>query len=353
MDQLAIGLLRRYASALEGGISGEVGQLPRLPRTPMLGVDGWAAAEIEVARREGAEVNLRRAHDLLGEMERRGGLVAGGLGVLLPRARGVAADLLGDEDAASAALREAVELARELRAQPEHARALVDLASIHLRHGRRLEARALLEDAIERFDRLGMASDSERARQLAGGRPTASPSRAQQRAGAPVVRTATAVILFTDVVDSTRLTEELGAIRYRALARRVEETVTISATAHGGSIVSGINLGDGFIALFPTVQPAIAAAQQCVREGGPSGLRLHLALHIGEIIIDGPRIYGGPVNYAARLCDLTGPDEILVSNVIRERAASVPGVAFVDRGHYALKGIAGRQQLYALVGEPE
>jgi pimeloyl-ACP methyl ester carboxylesterase len=35
---------------------------------------------------------------------------------------------------------------------------------------------------------------------------------------------------------------------------------------------------------------------------GSTELHLHLALHAGAIILDGPRIYGGPVNYAARLC---------------------------------------------------
>jgi class 3 adenylate cyclase len=159
------------------------------------------------------------------------------------------------------------------------------------------------------------------------------------------------VILFSDVVDSTRLTEELGALAYRRLARSVEELVTSTVVAHGGTIVTGISLGDGFIGLFPTVEQAVTAARRCAAEVGDTGLHLHLALHQGEILLDGARIYGGPVNYAARLCALSGPDEILVSSAIRAAAAGIAGVAFVDRGTHELKGIAGAHRVAALVDD--
>ncbi len=118
------------------------------------------------------------------------------------------------------------------------------------------------------------------------------------------------------MVDSTRLTEELGAVRYRSRARLVENAITSSIVANGGTIVPGISLGDGFIGLFATVDQAIAAARQCVVDVGPTGLHLHLAVHQGELLVDGPRIYGGAVNFAARICGLSGPDEILVSDPI-------------------------------------
>ena len=318
----------------------------------MVGADIWAVAQIEIGRREGSAVDVPCRP--LDEMERRGGLVVNGLGALVPRLRGVAVDLLGREDDAITVLRHAITVAQELRAEPEHARALVDVAMILLRRGERREAFALLDDAIERFDGLGMVPDAERARGFGGdGIPWPArrqPGRAGHAdAGATAARS---VILFSDVVESTRLTEELGTARYRERARRIEELITSSFSAHGGTIVSGINLGDGFIGLFPAIDSAIAAARQCASEAGSTGLHLHLALHAGEIIVDGPRIYGGPVNYAARLCSLTGPDEILVSDAIRESATGLPGVAFVDRGEQSLKGIAGPQRVYALV-QPE
>jgi class 3 adenylate cyclase len=78
-------------------------------------------------------------------------------------------------------------------------------------------------------------------------------------------------------------------------------------------------------------------------------LHLHIGLHAGEILVDGSRIYGGPVNYAARVCAISGRDEILVSQVVRDRAASMAGVTFVDRGEHVLKGIVGAHHLYAIM----
>ena len=65
---------------------------------------------------------------------------------------------------------------------------------------------------------------------------------------------------------------------------------------------------------------ALDAARRCVRDVEPTGLHLHVAVHQGELIVDGDRIYGGAVNMAARVCALSGPDEILVSAAIHHAA---------------------------------
>jgi class 3 adenylate cyclase len=240
-----------------------------------------------------------------------------------------------------ATLRRAVSTAEEVGAAPEAARAQVDLARIGLRRGDRAAALGLLDAAVTTFRRLGMLAEADRATEMAGPGGVEAPVDERLEANA------SSVIFFTDVVDSTRLTEELGAVRYRARARLVENAVTAAIVAHGGTIVPGISLGDGFIGLFATVGQAIAAARQCVIDVGPSGLQLHLAVHQGELIVDGPRIYGPAVNFAARCCGLSGPDEILVSDVVHD-AIGAPDL-FVDRGEHAMKGLAGEHRLWALI----
>ena len=157
------------------------------------------------------------------------------------------------------------------------------------------------------------------------------------------------VILFTDVVDSTRLTEQLEDARYRESARQLEDFVLSAIAVHGGRVVSGINLGDGFIGLFRSVERALAAGRASARGAGTTGLHLHVAVHSGDLIVDGPRIYGRAVNLAARICAITGPDEILVSDVVRELTTTMAHVEFVDRGEHAFKGIAEPKRVYALV----
>ena len=109
------------------------------------------------------------------------------------------------------------------------------------------------------------------------------------------------VVFFSDIVDSTRLTEELGSGHYRLLALQVENAVTSAIMANGGSIVSGISLGDGFIGLFTSVGQAISAARRCAVDVGPTGLHLHMGIHQGEIIVDG-REFTEPPSTLRREC---------------------------------------------------
>jgi class 3 adenylate cyclase len=241
-------------------------------------------------------------------------------------------------------LERAIEVGRTLGAEPERARAQVDLATILLRRGDRDRAHGLLEEAGATFEHLGMGPDTERADALSGGSP-----RKPGRDGASGTARA-AVILFADIVDSTRLTEELGDLRYRERAKALEDRVNATIVAHEGTVVPGVNLGDGFIGLFSSAQRAIAASRRCAQESMATDLHLHLAVHGGEIIVDGPRIFGGAVNRAARICSLTGPDEVLVSEMIRDQSEASGGdVAFIDRGEHVLKGIAEPQRLWAVV----
>jgi class 3 adenylate cyclase len=55
---------------------------------------------------------------------------------------------------------------------------------------------------------------------------------------------------------------------------------------------------------------------------------------------------------AARVCGLSGPDEILVSSTVHDVLDRHDDVRLVDRGEHALKGIAVPQRVYAVV-EPD
>lgn len=343
LEQASVDLFSRWVSACERRLVVQGAPLPGLPAEPLVGGDAWAALAVELAQREGATGDLQAAHDLLIEIERRGGVLISGFVTLVARSLGVAQDLLGDEDAAIATLTRAIGIAERLDAAPERARAQTDLAVIHLRRGEQRVALRLLDEAVATFRRLDMEPEAARAAQLSGA-GTVEPTEIDL-----VEEHATSVILFTDVVDSTRLTEELGAAHYRTRARLVERAVTGAIMANGGTVVSGISLGDGFIGLFPTVGQAIDAAQRCTAEVGLTGLHLHVAVHQGELIVDGDRIYGDAVNLVARVCGLSGPDEILVSSAIHAALDERPDVTVVDRGEHVLKGITAPQRVYGLV----
>jgi class 3 adenylate cyclase len=343
LEQASVDLFMRWVTARERRLVVQGEPLPGLPRDPVVGADAWAALAVELAQREGATGDLHAAHDLLVEMERRGGVLVGGTATLVARHLGVAQDLLGDDDAAVDTLRRAIDVAGRLGAAPEAARAQADLAVILLRRGDRRAAFALLDQAGAVFRELGMDPDAARVAQLSG------TDTSESMVIEPIAASVASVILFTDVVDSTRLTEELGAGHYRARARVAERAITGAIVANGGTVATGISLGDGFIGLFPSIGQALDAARRCTSDVATTGLHLHVAVHQGELIVDGDRLYGGAVNLAARICALSGPDEILVSAPIQATATARDDVRFVDRGRHTFKGIATPQQVYSVV----
>jgi adenylate cyclase len=99
---------------------------------------------------------------------------------------------------------------------------------------------------------------------------------------------------------------------------------------------------------FASARAAIAAAVRCSALSAASELGLHIGLHAGDVIREDDNVYGGTVNIASRICGLSAPGEILVSDVVRGMARSSAGVQFEDRGEHALKGVADPQRVYAV-----
>jgi class 3 adenylate cyclase len=156
----------------------------------------------------------------------------------------------------------------------------------------------------------------------------------------------TAIILFADIVDSTALTERLGDAAFREKARQLDTTLRRVIESAGGTAIAGRTLGDGVLATFPAARQAIESALSCASAGDDAGLPLHLGLHAGDVIREGTDIYGGAVNIAARISGLTGPGELLVSDIVRGLGRTSADVVFEDRGEHTLKGVSDDVRVY-------
>ncbi len=165
---------------------------------------------------------------------------------------------------------------------------------------------------------------------------------------AEVLPSGTAVIMFADVVNSARLTEQLGDAAFRAKARELDAAVRTAIRQCGGTPVEGMLLGDGVLAVFTSAREAIDAALRCRDAGDAGALQLHLGIHAGDVIREGDNVYGGTVNIASRIAGLAAPDEILVSDTVRGLARTSAAVTFEDRGDRALKGIAEPVRMFAV-----
>jgi class 3 adenylate cyclase len=156
----------------------------------------------------------------------------------------------------------------------------------------------------------------------------------------------TAIVLFTDIADSTALTERMGDAAFRSASRVLDANVRAAMRDAGGAPVEGKVLGDGVMGVFSSASDAINAARRCVEASGE--LPMHIGLHAGDVIREQDNVYGGAVNIASRICGLCAPGEILVSQTIRDLARTSAGVTFEDRGEHALKGIDDAVRVFAV-----
>jgi class 3 adenylate cyclase len=102
------------------------------------------------------------------------------------------------------------------------------------------------------------------------------------------------------------------------------------------------------LATFTSAAQAIDGARRCLALSAASKLGLHVGLHAGDVIREENNVFGGAVNIASRICGLSAPGEILVSDVVRGMARSSAGVEFDDRGEQEMKGVGEPVRVYAV-----
>lgn len=152
-----------------------------------------------------------------------------------------------------------------------------------------------------------------------------------------------AAILFTDIVGSTVRLQELGEARWHDLAGEHNEiTRDVINRARGREVKT---TGDGFLALFDGAEAAVRAASRIRDKVALLGLSLRQAVHVGEVEVVGEDVRGLAVHEAARMLELAGPSEILVSGIARD-LASHGGLTFEDAGEHELRGVSGARRLF-------
>lgn len=154
-------------------------------------------------------------------------------------------------------------------------------------------------------------------------------------------------VLFTDIVDSTRLASSFGDHRWRATLDDHDELAGRLLDQFRGRLIK--STGDGLLATFDGPARAIRCAH-ALREGVRRlGLELRAGLHTGEIEVRQDDIGGIAVHIGQRICSLAQPAEVLVSRTVADLVAG-SGLGFVARGEHELKGVPGSWALFAASG---
>jgi class 3 adenylate cyclase len=160
----------------------------------------------------------------------------------------------------------------------------------------------------------------------------------------------TVTVLFTDLVESTRLNQQLGDEQAREVSRSIEAMARRLVEAHKGILIK--EMGDGLMAAFPSARRAVTAGREIQAEmrrmhqdGLDAGVAMRIGLHTGEVIAEDGDIHGETVIIAKRIEGLAPPGGVLASDTVH----GVLGTArdeLVDFGMADLKGIEAQWHLY-------
>jgi class 3 adenylate cyclase len=169
--------------------------------------------------------------------------------------------------------------------------------------------------------------------------------------GDPWVATAFRAVLFTDIAESTNLTQTLGDARAMQIVRDHDEVVRRAIEARGVQVVK--HTGDGIMASFLSVTRALETAAALQRELAERNrdaevpFQVRVGIAAGEPVTAHDDLFGATVQLAARLCSSAEPGGILVSGAVRELAVG-KGFHFEDVGELALKGFDEPARAYRL-----
>jgi class 3 adenylate cyclase len=156
-----------------------------------------------------------------------------------------------------------------------------------------------------------------------------------------------ATVLFTDIVDSTRIASQVGDRAWRDLLDRHDSEAKAIVGRHRGRFVG--HTGDGLLASFDGPTRAVRCGAELCRDMEQLGLTIRVGIHTGEVEMRGEDLSGIGVHVAARLLALCDPGEMLVTRTVKDLVIG-SGIGFVDRGSHVLKGIDEPWHVYHVVG---
>jgi pimeloyl-ACP methyl ester carboxylesterase len=153
-------------------------------------------------------------------------------------------------------------------------------------------------------------------------------------------------LMFTDIVDSTRIAQSLGDKKWRDLLENHDTIVRHELSIYRGKEID--TAGDSFFASFDGPARALRCAQAVIQSLLVSGVSVRIGIHTGECELRGNTLAGIAVHITSRIADLAGPQQILVSRTVKDLVAG-SGIEFADIGSYSLKGVSEDWQIFEVI----
>ncbi len=167
----------------------------------------------------------------------------------------------------------------------------------------------------------------------------------------PIREPAFRAIMFTDMANSTDVTNRIGDRAAFDLLQTHHTIIRQALVAHGGREVD--HAGDGFLSCFSSVAAALDCAIAIQKAfhtynseaGREVPIHVRIGLGAGEPVADGDALFGSTINLTARICARSQPDQILAAPVIRDLCVGKL-YKFIAQGRVKLKGIPDAMHLH-------
>ncbi len=348
-----VGEVRRHMGDLTGAEEAFT-QAYQYGWDPQPGLALLQAAKGEI---DEAAASLTRSLDALSETADGGATVNDPFGRagLLPALVEIAL-LRDDLDTARAATAELEEIATQYPGAAREAAALSARGSLLLREGEAEQAIGVLDRAWRKWQDISLPYESARARlelgqarlaagdEAAGWRELNAAQSAFRELGAsPDVafvngllgddttpddrRRVVKTFVFTDIVTSTELIQVIGDAAWEEVLRWHDRTLRSAFDRHGGEVVR--HTGDGFFVTFDQPDDALRGAVDIQRQLADHRREhgfapwVRIGVHLAEATEQGSDYSGQGVHVAARVAGLADREEIVVTSLTADQAASV------------------------------
>ena len=167
-----------------------------------------------------------------------------------------------------------------------------------------------------------------------------------------------AAILSADVKEYSRLMREDEQTTIQTLTV-YREVMTELIEQHHGRVVDTV--GDNLLAEFASVVDAVQGAVAIQKEIKARNAELaenrrmvfRIGINLGDLVVEGDRIYGDGVNIAARLEALADPGGICISRTAHEQIEDKLPLGYEYLGEKAVKNIAKPIRAYRVLFERE
>src|SRR5262245_34864116 len=167
-----------------------------------------------------------------------------------------------------------------------------------------------------------------------------------------------AAIFSADVKGYSRLMgdDEVATIRTLTAYREVMKTLIYH---HRGRVVDAP--GDNLLAEFASVVDAVQCAVEIQKEITTRNVDLPLerkmefriGINLGDVVVEGERIYGDGVNIAARMESLAEGGGICISAIVHDQIENKLALAYQDLGEKTVKNIAKPVRVYRVLVDTE